>query len=127
MAVKWTIDPEDRMIVVVAEGEVTRSELETLVDAIKSDELLTYRKLFDGTKAATKMLPEDFIALGVRMRATHTQGGMGPLALVVPADMEKILERVIGILAVPKRPMRVFNDSIPARRWIKKQLPGSRD
>jgi len=115
------------MIVVVAEGEVTRSELEALIDAIKSDELLTYRKLFDGTKAATKMLPEDFIALGVQMRETHIRGGLGPLALVVPAEMEKLLERVIGILAVPKRPMRVFNDADQARRWIKKQLPGSRD
>ena len=115
------------MIVVVAEGEVTRAELEALIDAIKSDELLTYRKLFDGTKAETKMLPEDFIALGVQMRATHTQGGIGPLAIVVPADMEKLLERIVGILAVPRRPMRVFNDSVPARRWIKKQLPGSRD
>lgn len=115
------------MIVIVAEGEVTRSELEAVIDATKSDELLTYRKLFDGTKAETKMLPEDFIALGVQMRTIHAQGGMGPLALVVPAHLEKLLERVVGMLAVPKRPMRVFNDAGQGRRWIRKQLPGSRD
>jgi hypothetical protein len=127
MAMKWTIDPEDRMIDVTAEGDVTRPEVDALLDAIQSDEVLTYRRLFDGTKADTKMAAEDLIALGARMRSMHAQGGMGPLAVVVPADKEEILERIFGMLAVAKRPMRVFNDPVPARRWIRKQIPGSRD
>jgi hypothetical protein len=127
MSVTWTIDPEDRMIVVIAEGDVTRAEVDAMLDAIESDEILTYRRLFDGTKADTKMPVEDLIALGVRMRGMHVHGGMGPLAVVVPADKEEILERLFGMLAVPKRPMRVFNDADQGRRWIRKQLPGSRD
>jgi len=75
----------------------------------------------------TKMPAEDLIALGVRMRSMHGEGGMGPLAVVVPADKEKILERIFGMLAVAKRPMRIFNDPVAARRWIRKQIPGSRD
>lgn len=112
---------------VVAEGDVTRPEVDALLDAMQSDEVLTYRKLFDGANADTKMPPEDLIALGVRMRAMHAAGGMGPLAIVVPAHREKILERVFGMLAVPNRPMRVFNDPSRARRWLRKQIPGSRD
>ena len=124
---KWTIDPEDRMMVVLAEGEVTRPEVDAMLDAMQADDVLTYRKMFDGAKADTRMPADDLIALGVRMRAMHAQGGMGPLALVVPPDKEELLERVFGMLAVPNRPMRVFNDSVRARRWIRKQLPGSRD
>jgi len=127
MAVKWTIDPEDRMIVVIAEGDVTRAEVDAMLDAMQSDEVLTYRRFFDGTKADTKMPAEDLIALGVRMRGMHVHGGMGPLAVVVPAEKEEILERLFGMLAAANRPMRVFNDPVPARRWIRKQLPGSRD
>jgi hypothetical protein len=127
MALKWTIDPEDRMMVVLAEGDVTRPEVDAMLDAMQAGDVLTYRRLFDGTKADTKMSPDDLIALGARMRSMHEQGGIGPLALVVPADKEKLLQRVFGMLAVAKRPMRVFNDSAKARRWIKKQLAGSRD
>jgi hypothetical protein len=127
MSVKWTIDPEDRLIVVVAEGDVTRAEVDAMLDSVHSDEMLTYRKLFDGAKADTSMGADELIALGVRMRSMHDKGGIGPLALVVPPDKEKMLERVFGMLAVPNRPMRVFNDSALARRWIKKQFPGSRD
>lgn len=127
MAVKWTIDPEDRMIVVIAEGDVTRAEVDAMLDAMQSDEVLTYRRFFDGTKADTKMPAEDLIALGVRMRGMHVHDGMGPLAVVVPADKEEILERLFGMLAAANRPMRVFNDPDQGRRWIRKQLPGSRD
>ena len=115
------------MIEVTAEGDVTRPEVDALLDVIQSDEVLTYRRLFDGTKADTKMPPDDLIALGVRMRTMHAIGGMGPLAIVVPVDKEKMLERIFGMLAVAKRPMRVFNDPVSARRWIRKQIPGSRD
>ena len=115
------------MIDVLAEGEVTRAEVDALLDALQSEEVLTYRRFFDGAKADTKMSPDDLIALGVRMRAMHDHGGMGPLAIVVPPNKEKILERIFGMLAVANRPMRIFNDPVPARRWIRKQIPGSRD
>jgi hypothetical protein len=51
----------------------------------------------------------------------HT-GKMGPLAVVVAADKEKLLGRLFGMLAVAKRPMRVFNDPAQAYRWIEKQV-----
>jgi hypothetical protein len=125
MAVKWTIDSENRMMHAVAEGDVTRREVDDLLDAMQAAGTLAYRKLFDAAKADIKMAPEDVMALGVRMRSTHVPGSsVGPLAIVVPADKEKLLERLFGMLAVPDRPMRVFNDSAQAHRWIQKQFAG---
>ena len=127
MALKWTIDPEDQMMIMLAEGEVTRPEVNAMLDAMQAGEALAYRKMFDATKADTKMTADDLIALGVRLRAIHAQGNMGPLALVIPLGKEELIARVLGILAVPNRPMRLFADSHKARKWIKKQLAGSSD
>jgi hypothetical protein len=127
MPVKWTIDPEDRLILVVAEGDVTRAEVDSMLDAMQPNEVLAYRKLFDGARADTSMAPEDLMALGVRLRSMRGPGSLGALAMVVPPDKEKLLQRVFGMLAVADRPMRVFNDSDQARRWLQKQVAGSKD
>lgn len=110
-------------MLMVAEGDVTRAEVDHMLDAMQAGGALSYRRLFDGSQGDTSMGPEDLMALGVRMRSMHVQGGVGPLALVVPPDKEKLLERMFGMLAVADRPMRVFNDTDQARRWIQKQIP----
>jgi hypothetical protein len=66
------------------------------------------------------MGPDDWLALGVRIRSMQTDD-MGPLAVVVTSGKEKLLGRLFGMLAVPDRPMRIFDDSTRARRWIEKQ------
>ena len=118
MSLSWTIDPEIRLITVVADGDVTRREIETLLDEMASRGAMTYRKLFDGSKGDTRMGPDDLLLLGVRFRAFHAQGPMGPLAVVVPDDKAELVARVLGMLAAADRPMRVFRTSMPARRWL---------
>ncbi|TAJ41608.1 MAG: hypothetical protein EPO55_04950 [Reyranella sp.] len=69
------------------------------------------------------MEAEDIMALGARMRASHDKGPVGALAAVVPNDHVEAVGRVLGMLAAAQRPMRVFRQLGPARRWIKGQ-PG---
>jgi hypothetical protein len=113
MALTWTIDPINRLMVAVALGEVTRADMERYLDSQISAGAVAYRKIFDGGQGDTSMTADDLMALGVRIRSIHAQStGIGPLAIVVPADM----------LAIPSRPMRVFNDTAKAYRWIAKQV-----
>jgi hypothetical protein len=118
MSLHWKIDPETRSITVVADGDVSRLDIETLLDEMASRGAMTYRKLFDGSRGDTKMGPDELLMLGVRFRAFHAQGPMGPLAVVVPDDKAELVARVLGMLAAADRPMRVFRTPAPARRWL---------
>ncbi len=124
MPLHWTIDPQQRLVTVVAEGDVTRAEVETYLDAIDHAGAYAYRKLFDAKHARTRMTPEEMLALGARMRATHEEGhAMGALAAIVPDDHVEAVDRVLGILAAADRPMRLFREVGLARKWIR-SLPG---
>jgi hypothetical protein len=118
MSLDWTIDPEARLIVVVANGDVARGEMNALLDEMIAREALTYRKLFDGSRGDTSMTSEELLMLGVRFRAIHAQGRMGPLAVVVAEHKAELVAQVLGMLAAADRPMRVFGTPALARRWL---------
>jgi len=73
MSLYWSIHSEHRLVSVVAEGDVTRSDVEELLDAMASQNAMSYRKLFDGTKGTTIMGPDNMRELGVRMRGYHAR------------------------------------------------------
>ena len=119
MPLHWTIDSRERLVFAVADGDVTRAEIENYLQVLEGANAMSYRKLFDGSAGDTSMSPEDLLAIGVRIREGHARGGrLGPLALVLPADKTELVSRVLGILAAADRPMRVFDSLEPARRWI---------
>ncbi|MBN9541045.1 MAG: hypothetical protein BGN99_08745 [Alphaproteobacteria bacterium 65-37] len=119
MPLHWTIDSRERLVFAVADGDVTRAEVENYLQVLEGANAMSYRKLFDASAGDTSMSPEDLLAIGVRIREGHARGGpLGPLALVLPADKTELVSRVLGILAAADRPMRVFDSLEPARRWI---------
>jgi len=125
MPLHWDIDHTHQLMVVVAEGMVTRQEVDRMLDDMIAERALGYRKLFDGAQGDTTMGPAEILDLGVRMRTLHQHGTMGPLAVVVPVDKWEMVARVLGMLAAAKRPMRVFQSVAKARRWLKKHEPVS--
>ncbi len=118
MPLHWTIDPGSRFVSVVAKGDVSRLEVEQLLDEMVSREAMTYRKLFDGLDGDTAMGPLDLMALGLRMRTHHAGGPMGALALVLPDEKAEIIVPILGMLAAADRPMRIFATFQRARRWL---------
>ncbi len=123
MPLHWTIDSDTRFVSVIAKGHVSRPEVEQLLDEMVSREAMAFRKLFDGLDGDTAMGPQDLLALGVRMRAHHAGGPMGPLALVLPDEKAEIIVPILGMLAAADRPMRIFATHQRARRWLE-QLGG---
>lgn len=123
MPLHWIIDPQQKLVTAVAEGDVTRVEFDAFLDDMTRADANSYRKLFDGGRGDTHMTADDILALGARMRASHENGPMGPLAVVVPEGHVETIGRVLGMLAAAKRPMRVFRQLAPARKWISNQ-PG---
>lgn len=119
MPVHWTIDSEARIFEVTCIGVVESDEIHRMLDVLVGSDALGYRKLFDGTQADTRMGALDVLNIGVRMRTLHGDGApLGPLAVVIPPDKYPLLSRVLGILASPRRPMRIFSEVERARKWL---------
>ncbi len=106
----------------VASGDVTRADLEAFFEETTAARVAPYRKLFDASAMETAMGSDDMLALGVSMQGLHDPGSeMGPLAIVLPLHMMEMSRRLIGILAVAKRPLRVFTDVKDALAWLERQ------
>jgi hypothetical protein len=118
MTLHWTIDSRERLVTGVADGGVRKDEMEAYLDAIAGSGAGTYRKLFDGSHGEPLMDSDDIMALAVRMRAMQELGLAGPLAIVMPREKYDTFARMLGILAVPDRPMRFFTDAAAARAWL---------
>ncbi len=119
MPLHWTVDSKERLVIATAEGVVTRAEVENYLEVMAGAGSLSYRKLFDCSRGDTAMTAEDMLAIGVNIRTRHAAAGtLGPLAIVVPPEQSELVSRVLGILATADRPMRIFSDAEPARRWI---------
>ena len=119
MPVHWTINSEAKIFEATCTGIVEADEIHRMLDVLVSSNVLGYRKLFDGSQADTRMGALDILSIGVRMRSLHGDGTrLGPLAVVIPPDKYPLLSRVLGIVASPRRPMRIFSEVGRARKWL---------
>ena len=121
MPITWTIDHDQHLLTAVCQGDVTLQELEDYLDAVVVAGSMPYRKLFDGTHGDSKLSDEEMMLLGARIRAYHTEGAMGPLAIVVVSEHTHGLARLFGALAAADRPIKIFRDVRAARRWLDAQ------
>lgn len=126
MALHWFIDSRKRLIIVTAEGPVSRAEIDGLLDAVTGAKALGYRKLVDATAGRFALSALDLLAIGARVRSLHA-GSVGAVAIVLPnglprdgepADAPTLVARLIGILASAKRPLRLFKSVTTAKRWL---------
>ena len=126
MALHWFIDSRQRLIVVTAEGPVSRADIDGLLDAVTGAKALAYRKLVDATAGKFAMNALDLLAIGARVRSLHA-GTVGAVALVLPGrlpredepeDAPTLVARLIGIVASAKRPLRIFKSVTAAKHWL---------
>jgi hypothetical protein len=114
----WTIDSRERLMTAVAEGGVRKEEAEAYLEAMAGAKAGTYRRLFDGSHGEPLMSDQEIMELAVRMRGIQELGKSGPLAIVMPGDKYQKFARMLGILAIPQRPLRFFSDPEAAREWL---------
>jgi len=117
MPIYWTIDSRQQLVVVTADGDVTRADADTYLDAVEGGGALAYRKLYDGRTSKVAMEREDMMALAARMRSFHDQP-VGALAIVLADDIAEPAMRILGVLASADRPIKLFTSLVLAQRWI---------
>lgn len=117
MPIFWTIDSRQQLVVVTADGDVTRADIDAYLDAIEGGGALAYRKLYDARAGKIAMDRDDMMAIAARIRSYHHRP-VGPLALVLPDGVAGAAARTLGVLAAADRPLRLFTSLDPAWRWI---------
>jgi hypothetical protein len=129
----WVIDSRERLIVITADGPVTRAEIDELLHVVTGASALGYRKLVDARAGKFALSALDILAIGARVRRLHA-GSVGAAAIVLPGrlprdgepeDASTLVARLIGILASAERPLRLFKNVMAARRWLESlKIPG---
>lgn len=123
MPLQWTIDAQSRTVDVVARDLVTMPDVMAFLGAIEEAAALPYSMLFDGSEGRSEMTGEEMMAIVARIRGQHGLSVVGALAVVANREQAHQFARVLGAAAVADRPMKVFDDLKPARRWLEAQLP----
>jgi hypothetical protein len=118
MPIYWTIDSQKQLMTAVAEGDVHQHEAVAYLDAMMAAKAGGYRRLFDGSHGEPLMSSSEIMEVAARMRRMQQEVKPGPLAVVMPADKYALFARMLGILSVPKRPMRIFASARAARAWL---------
>ncbi len=117
MPIYWTIDSRQQLVVVTAEGDVTRADADDYLDVVEGGGALAYRKLYDARAGNIVMDHDEMMAVAVRVRSYHDQP-VGPLAIVLADDAAESAGRMLGVLASADRPIKLFTSLAPAQRWI---------
>lgn len=118
MALHWIFDSQRLLVTHTAEGDLTLADLMAYIDAVEGAKVLSWRKLFDASTARIAMTEAELMAVGARIRGTHSSAPSGPMAVILPRDDAGPFMRFLGFLSAAERPMRLFRDLEPARRWV---------
>jgi len=121
MPLRWNILHAEKLVHIVAEGAVTREELEEHFDAIVVADAMPYAKLFDATNAQPVYDDNDVLMMGARLSAYTSTLDAGPLAVVAQNDAALLAFRRFVNISPSKRPAEAFRTEAEARRWLAKQ------
>ena len=92
MPIYWTIDSKQQLVVVTAEGDVSRADADDYLDAIEGGGALAYRKLYDARAGNVVMNHDEMMEIAVRVRSYHHRP-VGPLAIVLSDDKAEAAAR----------------------------------
>jgi len=121
MPLRWTIDHAQRLVTVIAEGEVTLQQAEEYLDAVVVADAMPYAKLVDCTDMVTHATDNEMMELAARIRAYAGVMKGGPLCFVVATpEMLDYTRRYIN-LATAERPMQICKTVGEAKAWLAKQ------
>jgi hypothetical protein len=123
MPITWTVSHPARLVVAVAQGDISAADVLAYVDEIDQAGAIQYRKLFDLSGVFAMLPMEDVRLVGMRVMALSGDKPTGPLAIVVASDAIAELARVFEATAVTKRPIQIFRDFHAARAWLDEVAP----
>jgi hypothetical protein len=119
MPQKWEIYHDQRLVHIVAQGQVTLPEMEEHFVALAVADVLLYGTLFDATAADPIYTDQDVMAMGARLSAYTATLKSGPLAVIGLSEKARSAFRRFVNISPARRPARLFKTEAQARAWLK--------
>src|SRR3954464_13478905 len=117
MPIQLEIFHPDRIIVIVARGNVTLEEYGVLLGDVVKAGGVHYRKILDATSAESEEVTKDVLLKADELTRNLKGRPRGPLALVVDRSRGD-LARTFKSLSTD-RPVEVFGSIHDARTWLR--------
>jgi hypothetical protein len=111
------IVPLQRLVVIVAHGEVTADDLANNVKELMEAHVTHYAKIIDVSTSHWVLTKEQIAEIGDRLRGDPDSETRGPVAFIVSPDDEGFA-KLFSEVTVDDRPVRLFRSLHDARRWL---------
>jgi hypothetical protein len=119
MPVYLDIDRLDRIVMIIAQGDIDDTEVRRVTRELLDADVSSYPKIIDNSAANMHETPEEIANIVRMMREGPGHAGRGPVACVVdprnPGDAKLFAE-----LSAGDRPIQLFTSLRAAREWAKK-------
>ncbi|TAJ38973.1 MAG: hypothetical protein EPO67_01430 [Reyranella sp.] len=110
-------------MIAVASDELRLEDVETYLDGITIANALSFRKIFDTSKATMMLTDADMMSIGARIQAYLKIDALGPLAIVAVTDRAYQQAKLFEVLAEGNRPVKIFRELHAARQWLDQVSP----
>ena len=117
MPLHMDIVPLQRLVVIVAHGEITADDLANNVKELIAAKVAHYAKIIDVSSSHWVLTKEQIAAIGETLRGDPNSDMRGPVAFIVRADDEGFAQAFAEITE-GDRPVRLFHSLHQARRWL---------
>jgi hypothetical protein len=117
MPIKQTIIPLERLIIGVATGTLTLSEIAKFIEGITSAQAMHYRKLLDVTECTAGFDKKEVAALAEVLSSARKDQQPGPLAIVADPKRGE-LARLFTKFASDGLSTKTFRSIHDARAWL---------
>ena len=126
MPLHMDIVPIQRLVVIVAHGEVTADDLANNVKELIAAKVAHYAKIIDVSTSRWVMTKEQIDAIAKTLRGDPNSAMRGPVAFIVRPEDEGFAHAFAGITE-GDRPVRLFHSLHQARRWLEELRLATQD
>jgi hypothetical protein len=118
VAIYTSIDPDRQLVISHADNVILLSDLVTYLDALVTENLMSYAKLFDAGDQETLMGDEGVMTMAARVNAYALLDPRGPLAFVARANSTRDVIRRVMNVDRSKRSAMLFERQRDALAWL---------
>ncbi|WP_428671953.1 hypothetical protein [Reyranella sp.] len=125
MPIHMDILPIERLVVIIARGQVTAEEMAENTRKLVAANVPTYAKIIDVTGSHSDLTPEQVERVAAMLRGDPTAKTRGPVAFVVDPRRRGFAEAFAEVTR-GERPIKLFKSLHVARRWLREGAPDVR-
>jgi plasmid stability protein len=121
MPIHLEISRLNRLLVIVARGQITPDEVRDLIRQMVENEVRHFSKIIDVSGSSIEMGREQVDAMAMMLRAEKGAATRGPIAFVIHPERRGFAD-LFADATKEDRPVRLFRSLHDARKWLQ-ELP----